>query len=32
MKYGFTIPGRGPLASPDTLLRIARHGEELGFD
>ena len=32
MKYGFTVPGRGPLATPDMLLTIARHGEELGFD
>lgn len=32
MKYGFTVPGRGPLATPDMLLTIAKHGEELGFD
>ena len=32
MKYGFTVPGRGPLATPDMLLIIAKHGEELGFD
>ncbi len=32
MKYGFTLPGRGPLATPDTLALIARRGEELGYD
>ncbi len=31
MKYGFTLPGRGPLATPDHLAAIARHGEELGY-
>jgi probable F420-dependent oxidoreductase len=32
MKYGFTLPGRGPLATPDNLAAIARGGEELGYD
>ncbi|PKB70886.1 MAG: hypothetical protein BZY87_08310 [SAR202 cluster bacterium Io17-Chloro-G6] len=32
MKYGFTLPGRGPLAAPERLGTIARRGEELGFD
>lgn len=32
MKYGFTIPGRGPLATPERLGIIARKGEEFGFD
>ena len=32
MKYGFTLPGRGPLATPQNLGIIARKGEELGFD
>ena len=32
MKYGFTVPGRGPLADPGSLITIARHAEELGFD
>ena len=32
MKYGFTLPGRGALAAPETLGIIARKGEELGFD
>jgi probable F420-dependent oxidoreductase len=31
MKYGFTLPGRGPLATPDALAAIARRGEELGY-
>jgi probable F420-dependent oxidoreductase len=31
MKYGFTLPGRGSLAKPDTLATIARRGEELGY-
>ncbi|MFQ6031206.1 MAG: LLM class F420-dependent oxidoreductase, partial [Dehalococcoidia bacterium] len=32
MEYGFTIPGRGPLATPDSLVAIVKKGEELGFD
>ena len=32
MKYGFTIPGSGPLTSPEVMGEIARRGEELGFD
>lgn len=31
MLYGFTLPGRGPLATPDQLVAIAKHGEELGY-
>ena len=31
MKYSFTIPGRGPLATPESLAAIARHGDELGY-
>lgn len=31
MKYGFTLPGRGPLATPENLGAIARRGEELGY-
>jgi probable F420-dependent oxidoreductase len=31
MNYGFTLPGRGPLATPDNLATIARRGEELGY-
>ncbi len=32
MQYGFTMPGRGPLAIPDTMAAIAQRGEALGFD
>ena len=32
MKYGFTIPGSGPLTAPAAMGEIARCGEELGFD
>ncbi len=32
MKYGFTLPGRGPLATPERLGMLARKGEEFGFD
>ena len=32
MKYGFTLPGRGLLATPEHLETIARKGEELGYD
>ena len=32
MKYGFTIPGSGPLTAPAAMGEIARRGEELGFD
>ena len=32
MKYGLTVPNRGPLATPEALGSLARHGEELGFD
>ena len=31
MKYSFTLPGRGPLATPENLGIIARHGEALGY-
>ena len=31
MKYGFTIPNRGPLADPDSLVTAVRLAEELGF-
>ena len=31
MKYGFTLPGRGPMATPENMGVIARHGEELGY-
>ena len=31
MDYGFGVPTRGPLASPDTLVELAQSGEALGF-
>ena len=32
MKYGFTLPGRGPFANADHLATLAKHGDELGYD
>ena len=32
MKYGFSVPTRGPLANADSLVALAQHGEEMGFD
>ena len=32
MKYGFTLPARGPLANTESLSLIARRGEEMGYD
>lgn len=32
MKFGFTLPSRGQLATPDKLGFIAKKAEELGFD
>jgi probable F420-dependent oxidoreductase len=32
MQIGFNLPISGPLASPETLVRIAQHGEALGYD
>ena len=31
MKFGFGLPTRGPLATPESLATLARQGEELGF-
>ena len=31
MRYGLTLPGRGPLAAPDNLAIIAKRAEELGY-
>ena len=31
MQYGLTLPGRGPLATPDNLATIAKHAEALGY-
>ena len=32
MQYGITLPGRGPLSTPDSLATIAQRAEALGFD
>ncbi|MYC34056.1 MAG: LLM class flavin-dependent oxidoreductase [Chloroflexi bacterium] len=32
MQYGITLPGRGPLATPDNMATIAQKAEALGFD
>jgi probable F420-dependent oxidoreductase len=31
MDYGFSIPTRGPLATRENIVALARRGEELGF-
>ena len=31
MNFGYDIPTRGPLASPENITAIAQRGEELGF-
>jgi probable F420-dependent oxidoreductase len=31
MDFGFSIPTRGPLATRESMLALARRGEELGF-
>jgi probable F420-dependent oxidoreductase len=31
MEFGFSLPGRGPLANPDVVLRIASRAEALRF-
>ena len=32
MEFGFGVPTRGPLATPDNLAALARGGEEMGFE
>jgi probable F420-dependent oxidoreductase len=32
MDYGFSIPTRGPLANRDSVIALAKRGEELGFN
>lgn len=32
MQIGFNLPISGPLSAPEMLVRIARHGEALGYD
>lgn len=31
MKYGFSIPHRGPMANRWDIAALVRHGEALGF-
>ena len=32
MEFGFSIPTGGPLATPGSLIALAKRGEELGFE
>ncbi len=32
MEFGFSLPGRGPLATPDTVLRMATRADALRYD
>ena len=32
MKYGFTVPIRGPLATPEMISIMAKKGDDLGYD
>lgn len=32
MEFGFALPGRGPLAKPDVVLRLATRADALGYD
>jgi alkanesulfonate monooxygenase SsuD/methylene tetrahydromethanopterin reductase-like flavin-dependent oxidoreductase (luciferase family) len=32
MQIGFNLPISGPLSSPEIVIRIAQHGEALGYD
>jgi len=32
VEFGFALPGRGPLAEPDTVLRMATRAESLRYD
>ncbi len=32
MEFGFSLPGRGPLATPETLLRMATKADRLRYD
>jgi len=31
MRFGFALPGRGPLARPDVLIRLAQEADALRF-
>jgi probable F420-dependent oxidoreductase len=32
MKVGISLPQLGPTASPENLIKVAKHAEELGYD
>jgi probable F420-dependent oxidoreductase len=32
IQFGFGLPTRGPLSTPQNLVRLAQRGDELGFD
>ena len=32
MRLGFNLPQLGPAASPEAIIQVARHAEELGYD
>ena len=32
MEFGVSLPGRGPLATPDSILQLATRADALGFD
>jgi probable F420-dependent oxidoreductase len=32
MEFGVSLPGRGPLATPDSILQLATKADALGFD
>ncbi len=32
MRFGIAVPNYGPLASPETLARLAHVAEDLGVD
>ena len=31
MEFGFSLPGRGPLATPDQILKMATHADDLRY-
>ena len=31
MEYGFSVPNRGPMATPQDVAVLAKRGEEMGF-
>ena len=32
MRVGISLPQLGPQASPESLIKVARHAEEIGYD